>query len=600
MLTRFPVTVRLWALVGVAMLGMLATATMGVLQIRAGIEDDHRQMVRSAVQQAMSVVTTLHEREQAGTLTREQAQTEAKDLLRTMRFHENDYVWINDMNHVMIMHPTKPALDTTSVKDMKDPNGVPLFQVMVDLVKADGEGFVAYEWPKPNAAEPQPKISYVAGFAPWGWVVGSGVYVDDIDTTVEGLTIRLGAILLTCLILLIIPSILITRVTRRDVRLLIAGVSALAEHDLADHPLPTGQDELAEIGQAVALARSRMADQDVELELASQDRDQQIRDNFREQREAVDQARAKARRVVDTTVETVGDQLRDLVRHVASVGEAAGTIDEKAATAETVTREVTAEAAEADRVATALGQSLRTVAGMAELIAGVADQTKMLALNATIEAARAGEAGRGFSVVAGEVGELALTTAKSTEEIAATLSTLQHDAAAVGAAVSRMGQRMSGLGEATEALNGVAVHQRELVQSLSTTVNAALERMASITIGGDEDERRKYERIPVHEKAEMKLANTLPELVQLEDVGEGGLRCVIADDLMLARMQPGDVVMIKLGSEAGALELVGLVKHRMPRRKKIAFGIEFDPLPAGELAEDLRRYISRFAITAGD
>ena len=600
MLTRFPVTVRLWALVIVAMLGMLTTAAMGVFEIRSGIEDEHRAQVKSSVEEAMSVVAELHQRENAGTLTRAQAQAEAKALLKVMRFNGDGYVWINDLNHVMVMHPTKPALDNTSVKDMKDPDGLPLFQRMVTLVKAQGSGYVDYLWPKPNSKDPQPKISYVAGFQPWGWIVGSGAYVDDIAAVTNSLSLRLGIVLLSCLLILIIPTILITRTTKRDVELLNTGVFALAEHDTTEHPLPAGRDELAQIGHSVSLARARMVEQEAEIELATQDRDQQIRDNFREQREAVDRARAKARKVVDETVNTVGHQLQELVKHVASVGEAAGTIDEKAGTAEVVTREVIAEAAEADRVATALGQSLRTVAGMAELIAGVADQTKMLALNATIEAARAGEAGRGFSVVAGEVGELALTTAKSTDEITATLTRLQQDAAAVGAAVTRMGQRIGGLSEATEVLNGVATHQRDLVGSLSTTVQTALERLSAITIVGDEDERRKYERIPVHELAEMNLANTQPEPVQLEDVGEGGLRCVIGDEFMLARMQPGDIIQIKLGSEAGALELTGLVRHRMPRRKRVAFGIQFEPFPTGETAEALRRYLARFAMSSAD
>ena len=600
MLTRFPVTVRLWALVIVAMLGMLTTAAMGVFEIRSGIEGDHRTQVKSSVEQAMSIVAELHKRESAGSLTREQAQTEAKTLLKVMRFNGDGYVWINDVNHVMIMHPTKPALDNTSVKDMKDPNGLPLFQRMVTLVKAKGSGYVDYLWPKPNSKDPQPKISYVAGFEPWGWILGSGAYVDDIAAVTNSLTLRLGIVLLSCLLILIIPTILITRTTKRDVELLNTGVFALAEHDSTEHPLPTGRDELAQIGHSVSLARARMIEQETEIELATQDRDQQIRDNFREQREAVDRARAKARTVIDETAGTVPATVARARRPGRVVRRGAGTIEEKVGAADAATRAWWPRRQQADQVVGQLEQSLRRWPGWpADRRGRRPDQDAGPERHHRGGPGRRGRPRLQRGGRRGQ-GELAMTTARSTEEITATLARLQQDAAEVGAAVTRMGQRIGGLSEATEVLNGVATHQRDLVGSLSTTVHTALERLSAIKIGGDEDERRKYERIPVHETAEMHLANTQPEPVQLEDVGEGGLRCVIGDEFMLARMQPGDIIQIKLGSEAGALELTGLVRHRMPRRKRVAFGIQFEPFPTGETAEALRRYLARFAMSSVD
>src|SRR5690606_17952817 len=93
-----------------------------------------------------------------------------------------EYFWINDMHPTMIMHPFKPELDGTDLTDDADPDGKHLFVEFVKAVEAAGAGFVDYQWPKPGADAPQPKISYVAGYEPWGWVIGSGVYVDDVRT----------------------------------------------------------------------------------------------------------------------------------------------------------------------------------------------------------------------------------------------------------------------------------------------------------------------------------------------------------------------------------------------------------------------------------
>jgi hypothetical protein len=97
-----------------------------------------------------------------------------------MRYEADGYFWINDMNNVMVMHPIKPALEGQNLVDLKDPTGKFIFQEMIKVVKADGEGYVDYYWPKPGAEEPVLKYSHVEGFAPWGWIVGTGVYADDL------------------------------------------------------------------------------------------------------------------------------------------------------------------------------------------------------------------------------------------------------------------------------------------------------------------------------------------------------------------------------------------------------------------------------------
>ena len=138
---------------------------------------------RQHVEVAHSVLAWAHAQELAGTLTREQAQDTAARAVATLRYDGQEYFWINDMTPRVVMHPTNPKLNGQDVSQLKDPNGFALFSAFVDTVRREGKGFVAYQWPKPGSKEPVDKLSYVLGFEPWGWVVGSGIYVDDLAAT---------------------------------------------------------------------------------------------------------------------------------------------------------------------------------------------------------------------------------------------------------------------------------------------------------------------------------------------------------------------------------------------------------------------------------
>lgn len=120
-------------------------------------------------------------RERAGELSRARAQDDAAAAVRRLRYAGNEYFWINDMQPAMIVHPMKPELEGKQIGDMADPDGVHLFREMVDVVKRFGSGFVGYRWPRPGEDQPVPKVSFVQGVPEWGWVVGSGLYVDDVD-----------------------------------------------------------------------------------------------------------------------------------------------------------------------------------------------------------------------------------------------------------------------------------------------------------------------------------------------------------------------------------------------------------------------------------
>ncbi len=133
------------------------------------------------------IIKLRYSKYRSGTLSEELAKQLAFEEIRALRYGDNGYFWVNDFKHVMLMHPVNPELEGQDLNNLQDPDGVYLIREIVKAVKRDseGEGYVQYSWPKPGEEDPQPKLSYVRSFAPWNWILGTGVYIDEIDKIIE-------------------------------------------------------------------------------------------------------------------------------------------------------------------------------------------------------------------------------------------------------------------------------------------------------------------------------------------------------------------------------------------------------------------------------
>ena len=149
--------------------------------------EEKKNAVRQPVDVAYHIIAEYYTKYLNSELSENDAKTQALDAVRDLRFNEDDYFWINDLYPKMVMHPFKPELDGKSVKDNQDPNGKYLFREMVEVAKRDGAGYVSYMWPKPGFTEPVEKVSAIKLFKEWEWVIGSGIYVDDVEAEISAL-----------------------------------------------------------------------------------------------------------------------------------------------------------------------------------------------------------------------------------------------------------------------------------------------------------------------------------------------------------------------------------------------------------------------------
>lgn len=508
---------KILIIVTFTVLGMFLIFALAMVGLNNQMLNDRKLKVHDLVDSATAIVAHYEAEARAGTLTTEDAKRIAMTELKTMRYGNGDYFWINDMSPTMIMHPTKPELDGKSLAQSRGPDGAYIFRDMVDIVKTQGAGFYFYHWPKPNFATPVRKVSYIKGFAPWGWIIGSGVYLDDVDSAFFTSALRLGSVALTVIVIIAIVSLYVSRRLTRPLHTLADAMRHLATGDVSIHIAGADRgDELGEMSRALVVFKEGETTRQA-LE-AERSKEQEIKDR---RQTAMEQLTADFNQSVRDVLKLVGQSahnLRDVAQVMTNVaqdtGEQSTTVaaaaEQAAANVQTVavaTEELSAseleiarqvshssdvslaaqeESRRIDVMVSTLSQATAQIGDVVNLIKDVAEQTNLLALNATIEAARAGEAGKGFAVVAGEVKSLANQTAKATEDIRKHIDSVQTATKEVIAAISGIGQTISDISQTTTIISDAVQQQtiatHEISRNVAEASNGTHEVTASIAL----------------------------------------------------------------------------------------------------------------------
>jgi methyl-accepting chemotaxis protein len=473
---------KLGLLIASALLGIILLCALFLFSERRLIMEERQNGVKQAVETAHGLVTHFHELVAKGTMPEADAKLGAIAALRNLRYSGNEYFWINDMQPKMVMHPIKPELEGQELTNTKDTNGTQLFVSFVNVVKASGAGFVDYMWPKPGSDKPVLKVSYVKGFAPWGWIIGSGVYVDTVNAVIAERLIEFSISALVLGGILLGIGLLISRGILKQLGCEPAEAAEIT-HRIADgdlsvqvtlkpgdessllHAIKSMRDRFAHIVGEVRMGSESVATASGEIAQGNNDLSTRT-----EQQASALEATASSMEELSATVKQNADN--------------AGQANQLAQSASTVAIQGGQVVNQVVETMKGINESSRKISDIIQVIDGIAFQTNILALNAAVEAARAGEQGRGFAVVASEVRSLAGRSADAAKEIKALINAsverVEHGSALVDQAGTTMTEVVSSIRRVTDIMGEISAASEEQSTGVSQ-VGLAITRMDQTT-----------------------------------------------------------------------------------------------------------------------
>jgi methyl-accepting chemotaxis protein len=503
MLGNLRISYQLLIMIALSVLGIAAMAGIGLSALWGNLIEDRKAKLQDVVLLARQALDLDYQASRKAGLSEADSIEHAKLLIRTFRFGKDDYLYAIDSKGVAVANPN-PKVEGKNLYDAVDSDGILFVRRQLEIA-AGGGGFLSYRFPRAAGGDPLPKTSYAVEFKPFNWVVGGGVYLDDVNAIFWSQALSRGIMIGVALLLIGGMFLMLSRSIVNPINAMTMAMRKIAQGDTATSIPALGRgDEVGAMAQSVKVFRDNMieaerlrGEQDVLKSQADSERklllarmadefERGVRASLDSLSGAASEMQATSRGMSSTAIEAsqqatsvaaVAEQASVNVQTVAAATEELSSSVSEIGRQVTQSTEIAGQAvAEANRTnvtVQGLSAAAQKIGDVVKLISDIASQTNLLALNATIEAARAGEAGRGFAVVANEVKSLASQTAKATDEISAQVGAMQGATTEAVQAIEGIGRTIGSINEITSAISAAVEEQGAATQEIARNVQEA-------------------------------------------------------------------------------------------------------------------------------
>ena len=428
MLNRISIVQRIWLLLIFVMLAFIVSSGYEAFSQKSRMLSQREAEISSVLNSGLSLLKRAQESVERGEMTLIEAQELVKSEITAMRYRGQNYLWIFDTEATQLAHGTSQKDVGNNLINFTDPNGKKVYVAFLDAIRKHGEGYVDYVWTKAGSSTPEPKISFVKLYRPWGWILATGVYTDDIDAEFNQLIGEKAIFFSLLLAMIFTASMLVIRSITRPLNATTTAMEEIAQGDgdLTVRLAVTSKDELAQLATGFNQFSEKVRRIVIEMQQS-----QTVLDNATGEmsvitsrsRELLTQHQHENHQVA-TAIHEMSATITDVARNAADAAKSVLTVQDRAMKGNILVEdnisfinELSDTVHQIVSAMNGLKQEAHDINSILDVIKSIADQTNLLALNAAIEAARAGEHGRGFAVVADEVRTLAMRTQQSTQDI---------------------------------------------------------------------------------------------------------------------------------------------------------------------------------------